>query len=462
MLRDSELLLAVQTLTGLAEPGGPDWVYVPFEVSTGTRELRLHLDYQRDAGALELGVFDPRGHGPHAPGFRGWSGAARSTVLLAPGRATPGYLAGALHPGTWHALLGPIDLVAPLEWRLDVWLRHDPAGSPPAPEEERSAPAVRAARPRQRLAGWYRGDLHVHTVYSDGSWLPAEVVAQARAAGLDFVASTEHNHPAAEPLWAPHADPAGLLVLIGEEVTTPAGHWGAIGLPAGTWVDWRYRAHDGRHAAAVARVRSLGGLAIANHPFAPFERGVWRHGWDGMDAIEVWNGGQQPDRNEPAVAAWDALLRAGHAPVAVAGSDAHRPPDVVGRPHTVVHAAAPAAAELLDGLRAGRSYLAADATVELRMEARAGAERASFGGRLAGPADERVEVRLRVRGAPGAVATLHCQRGVAHTAPVAGADDTVRWTATRRELAWLRAEVRRGDGALVALGNPIWFPQAAG
>ena len=48
--------------------------------------------------------------------------------------------------------------------------------------------------PPQRAEGrgrdWYRGDCHLHTVYSDGKRLPSEVAAGARAAGLDFMVST--------------------------------------------------------------------------------------------------------------------------------------------------------------------------------------------------------------------------------------------------------------------------------
>lgn len=42
------------------------------------------------------------------------------------------------------------------------------------------------------------GSLHSHTSYSDGSGTPEEAYRQARKAGLDFFAITEHNHPTAE------------------------------------------------------------------------------------------------------------------------------------------------------------------------------------------------------------------------------------------------------------------------
>lgn len=44
----------------------------------------------------------------------------------------------------------------------------------------------------------YFGNLHSHTKYSDGSGTPSEAYQYARAAGLHFLAITEHNHRAAE------------------------------------------------------------------------------------------------------------------------------------------------------------------------------------------------------------------------------------------------------------------------
>jgi predicted metal-dependent phosphoesterase TrpH len=45
---------------------------------------------------------------------------------------------------------------------------------------------------------WYRGDCHVHTVHSNGGELtPQQLAAEAREAGLDFIATTEHNTSAA-------------------------------------------------------------------------------------------------------------------------------------------------------------------------------------------------------------------------------------------------------------------------
>lgn len=80
------------------------------------------------------------------------------------------------------------------------------------------------------------GDGHLHTVHSDGRRTPAQLAAAARAAGRDFMVSTEHNTPSASLQWGEHAG-ADLLILNGEEVTTRSGHWPAWNLKAGrNWI----------------------------------------------------------------------------------------------------------------------------------------------------------------------------------------------------------------------------------
>ena len=48
----------------------------------------------------------------------------------------------------------------------------------------------------------YFGLLHSHTSFSDGQGTPDDAYAMARAAGLDFFAVTEHNHPSAPGVTA--------------------------------------------------------------------------------------------------------------------------------------------------------------------------------------------------------------------------------------------------------------------
>jgi hypothetical protein len=450
-------LPARRRLRGVVRPGGPDWVYLPVEVPPGVGELAVRYRYDRPptppgvpGNVLDLGVFDQRGT---TTGFRGWSGGARDGFAISGSGATPGYLPGPVKPGTWQVVLGPYT-VAPqgLAWEVAVSLAAGPRGPAfvPDPAPERAAGRGRA---------WYRGDLHTHTVHSDGHRTPAELAAEARAAGLDFVASTEHNTTSAGLGWGAHAGP-DLLVVDGQEVTTRDGHWLALGLPPGAFVDWRYRAADGVLGRVVAGLRAAGGLAVAAHPFCPFPGCAWRFGYEDVDAVEVWNGPWTPD-DEAALAAWDRLLaargRAGRLPPAVAGSDAHGPADRVGHPHTVVLADGLDRRSLLSALAAGRCWMAASAAVDLELEATAGGRVAGIGGRLDVPPGRRVAVRLRVEGAAGGLARLRTGAGTALEARLAGDDETVEWTTTAAATPWVRAEVRSAadPGAMVALSNPV-------
>ena len=93
-----------QTLRGRVSADDPDWVYVPVEVSAGTRRLTVRLRYGRALGVIDLGVFAPAGR------FRGWSGGVRSGFTLSATHATPGYLAGRIDPGRWALAFGPVVL----------------------------------------------------------------------------------------------------------------------------------------------------------------------------------------------------------------------------------------------------------------------------------------------------------------------------------------------------------------
>jgi hypothetical protein len=440
---------------GTIRPGGPDWVYLPVEVPAGVGLLAVRYRYDRPAtppgvagNTLDLGVLDQNGE------VRGWSGGARDGFSISEAGATPGYLPGPIGQGTWQVVLGPYT-VAPegLTWEVEVTLGQAPPGPAYVPD-----PAPERAAGRGR--GWYRGDLHTHTVHSDGRRTPAELAAAARAAGLDFIASTEHNTASAGLGWGAHAGP-DLLVLDGQEVTTRDGHWLALGLGPGQVVEWRYRAADGDLGRALAGVHARGGLAVAAHPFLPLPGGTWRFGYQGLDAVEVWNGPWTPD-DEATLGTWQAMLAAaaggGFLP-AVAGSDAHGPGEQVGLPHNVVLAEGLDRRSVLAALAAGRCWLAGSAAVDLRLEAAAAGRSAGIGERLEAPAGEQVTVRLQVRGAAGALARLWDPGGpVLEAALGAGAAATVEWRATAAPGAWARAEVRQGPaGPMLALTNPVWF-----
>lgn len=458
-----------KVVRGTLPPGSPDFVYLPLEVPRGVREIHVAYTYERpvvpagtQGNALDIGIFDERGTELGGDGFRGWSGGARTEFFIRADEATPGYIPGTVRPGTWSVALGPYT-VSPhgLAYEVTITLRYGAPGRTPKP-------VYPPERAKGRGRAWYRGDCHLHSWYSDGRRTPAEIAALARGAGLDFINTSEHNTHAAHRAWEGQWGD-DLLILTGEEVTTRNGHLIALGTDPGTFVEWRYRARDNRFGRYAREIRRSGGLVVPAHPHATCIGCNWKFGFGEADAVEVWNGAYTPD-DEVSLQAWDNTLVASVRSAkpwtpAMGNSDAHRHPDAVGTPQTVVLAEELSREAILDGIRAGRSYVAESAAVSLSFSAAGGrGQHAGIGERLPVDADDPVTVRLEVSGAPDCSARIVTDQGVLHTVALpASGTGTVEWGTTASYAAYVRAEVRHAPvvpglpGPLAAFTNPVFL-----
>lgn len=109
-------------------------------------------------------------------------------------------------------------------------------------------------------------DLHIHPYPGDGSLPVWELQREARRRGLDAVGITGHNNRLGLALasWL-GLNANDVLVLPGQELTTPGFHLVGIGTKAS--IDWRLPAID-----AIRAIQAQGGVAIAAHPV----RRSWR------------------------------------------------------------------------------------------------------------------------------------------------------------------------------------------
>jgi len=170
-------------------------------------------------------------------------------------------------------------------------------------------------------------DLHCHTNASfDSLAAPEAVVRAAVARGLTHLAITDHDRIEGA-LRARDAAPAGLTVLVGEEIRTADGDLIAVFLeravPPGMPAD-----------ETIAAVREQGGLVGIPHPFDRF-RGSLGRGPDSasetgivaaaglVDWVETWNARAFGRANELA-----ASFALEHGLPGVAVSDSHAPLEV--------------------------------------------------------------------------------------------------------------------------------------
>jgi len=409
-----------------ADQAKSPYFYIPFEVPAGTTRIDVTLGYAKAADCIiDLGAFDPRDTGyPTAEGFRGWSGGARDSYFIATDNATPGYIHGAIPPGTWNVILG-LYKVPEAGTDVTVTIALDSAPRALAPQPARTFPV-------RQGAGWYKGDLHSHTYHSDARGAPELLHAAARQAGLDFLAVADHNTITQRRYFHPQSRPE-LVFVRAMEVTTAIGHANVFGVD--DWIDFRMTRPDDAHTLARL-VHERGGLLSINHdkPTIP-----WDYEFPAADCQEVWQSTWLA-WNWVSLDRWQARLAAGMRLSAIGGSDFHQPdrllpegPLVLARPTTVLWLPELSEAAILAAMQAGNGYVT---------ESPAGPhlDIAIAGTPMGGTVPAAAALDVTVRGAPGDVLTL-----LDATGPIAShtiADDD--WQATLPLAAprgFVRAEI---------------------
>ncbi len=163
------------------------------------------------------------------------------------------------------------------------------------------------------------GDLHVHTVCSDGLDTPESIVSYAKRIGLDFVAITDHDTVSCIQRARVAGKELGVAVVPGVELTTRFGHILALFVEEVPPKDI-YSDID----ALLEWVEERNGLAIYAHPygflgFLPMHRNVVEIA-SKLHGIEIVNGRTLKRGNEKAMKLAQKLGKV----VRTGGSDAHR------------------------------------------------------------------------------------------------------------------------------------------
>lgn len=186
-----------------------------------------------------------------------------------------------------------------------------------------------------------RGAFHIHSDRSDGSGSIAQIARAAQEAGLQFIIVTDHGDATRAP--DPPAYRSGVLVIDGVELSTTAGHYAVMDMPASAYP------LAGTPQEVVEDVERLGGFGFAAHPGSPRSQLAWTdwdtpvNGLEWINADSEWR--DEPrvpiaralityllrapqslatllDRPESVLERWDALARV-RPIVGLAGADAH-------------------------------------------------------------------------------------------------------------------------------------------
>lgn len=449
-----------------------------FDVPENTARLTIHFAYtgREQKTVIDLGLLDP-------DGLRGWSGGSKSMLTVAASDATPSYRPGSLQPGRWQLLLGIPNIRAGQTSQYTARIELTPDTQPDTVPE--------ALKPMlDANAGWYRGDLHMHSAHSDASCdsqrgvrVPCPLfltLEAASARGLDFVAITDHNTVShLQPMreLQPYFD--RLLLIPGMELTTFQGHANVLGLEqqmefrlgSPLLPDWN---------TVLAQVQRRGLLLSINHPVRPNDERCMGCGWTPRDmvdmgrirSVEVVNGGDA-DTPLSGIPFWHAQLDQGLHMTGVGGSDNHdarrtQPGSIgtspVGMPATVVWATGLSQDAILEGIRAGRVFIDVEGSPDrvLDLELSCGGTSASMGAALAPAAGLPCTGAVVLQHVPeGRVELLLDGRDISASLDAPTIDGTsvrrlFQWPSDGQR-HWLRANVRSAQGQLLLVGNPIYL-----
>lgn len=276
------------------------------------------------ANTIDLGLVAPDGTQVGA------SGSDKSAIEVSETFATPGYQPRVLTPGEWRILVGAYH-VAPQGVKVSYELTFTP-----------------------RHRRWLKGDLHLHTLASDGVLSVEELAQRALRHGLDFLAITDHNQMiSADRL----PKIPGVTLIPGIEWTHFKGHANFLGVDQP--YDEPFFANNMKEIRErFETARSRGALIVLNHPFEELCPYTFDLNALPFDCLEIWNGPMR-ESNLRAVGLWQSMLAAGRKMPISGGSDYHRDQLFIfpGGPTTCVEALSTSPADILAALKAGNAYI---------------------------------------------------------------------------------------------------------
>jgi hypothetical protein len=417
------------------------YLTVPFEMPEKIGKLTLVYEYPKRESLdqpIEGGNFKERQRlntvdlGLVALGNRqvAATGSDKKTITLTENWATPGCIPCKLEPGIWQILVGAYH-VAPEGVDVQYTLTFE-----------------------EKTPRWLTGDLHTHTLASDGSKTALELCQHAQSQGLDFVAITDHNQFVKRASLPQLPD---FTVIPGVEWTHYRGHSNFLGLDQ-PYDEPFFTNEELEVSKRFQEAHARGALIVLNHTHdddLPFSFNTETLPYD---CLEIWNGPMRLS-NLRAVAAWQARLVQGEKTVMVCGSDYHKDGlfQILGGPSLRVFAQSESTEDILAAIRQGHTYAVYQADGP-RLDLQCG--EALLGDSL--PWREGLKLSLRLDGLYAGDEVRLVGKTISQTVFKAQKSGLLELETPVLEAGFLRLELWRtlyaGVPALpLLISNPIWF-----
>lgn len=198
---------------------------------------------------------------------------------------------------------------------------------------------------------YYAGDLHQHTLFSDGSDTVEELARADIAAGLSWALLSDHNDNTGISEWMQTSrfiydikdgQYKYFTPIPGCEITTAYGHFQSIGSSA-VVEQWEIELSLGENPIEEVKIITEeivrnGGICQLNHPYSTGGMGFNSYDgeWDligNFNTIEIWNGyfetpgyitpNGELNQNRQSMLKWFELLNQGYRIFATSGTDLH-------------------------------------------------------------------------------------------------------------------------------------------
>lgn len=226
-----------------------------------------------------------------------------------------------------------------------------------------------------KIKGWYKGDLHIHSTYTDGRQTLEDINRKSLEKRLNFMALTDHS------IVSTHfyKDDERVIIPATEITFDDDGHFNIFGITE--FIDYTmffenapYSSKDDIVNKVIKYYKNKNKIISINHPFheeIPFKHNI---DFENIDFIEVLNSPHEPkkeDHNLKAIKFLDFLWEKNFLIYGLGGSDSHK--DLLpnryslGDPLNYVYMENLSYDELFKAFKKGNSYVARDGEVDLKI-----------------------------------------------------------------------------------------------